>query len=275
MTIFMIKQVFKYYLIALVATLLDQSLKFWVYFNMGMGPMGQIKILGNFFKLYYTLNPGMAFGIQFGFMYDKIILTIIRIIATIMIIRYIWQLAQQTIRPQKLLWGWALILGGAAGNGIDSIFYGKWFNNAPHQAPLTWFYGQVIDMLYIDVWSGTLPQWVPLFGGNIVTCLPIFNIADLVILTGVLLILLAQKQAMNPLSATLTCKEEGALTVQQQEAMDVANKDVNTELIEKTTVEYAHIEHDSYDAEKENITTVKERMNSLLEENQHANDTEK
>lgn len=188
------KNVWKYYGIALLAVVLDQALKLWVYLHMKMGVFGQIKLLGNWLKLFYTLNPGMAFGIQFGFAYDKILLTIIRIIATAFIIRYIWRLARQPQAPRWLLWGWALVLGGAAGNGLDSIFYGKFLGNAPFGAPITWFYGQVIDMLYIDIWSGRLPTWVPWFGGNFVTCLPIFNLADVAILAGVGLVMLASKK---------------------------------------------------------------------------------
>jgi signal peptidase II len=188
------KNVWKYYGIALLAVVLDQALKLWVYFHMKLGVLGQIKILGNWVKLFYTLNPGMAFGIQFGFAYDKVLLTIIRIIATILIIRYIWKLARQEQAPKWLLWGWALILGGAAGNGVDSIFYGRLLGNAPFGAPITWFYGQVIDMLYIDVWSGRLPTWIPWFGGNFVTCLPIFNLADVAILAGVGLVVIASKR---------------------------------------------------------------------------------
>jgi len=161
---------------------------------MEMGALGQIKLLGNWVKLHYTLNPGMAFGIQFGFKYDKVLLTVIRIIATVLIGRHIWQLAKSKSTPSWLLWGWALILGGAAGNGIDSTFYGALLHNVPYEAPMPWFYGQVIDMFYIDIWTGRLPGWVPWFGGQCVTCFPIFNLADVAILAGVVLILLSRKK---------------------------------------------------------------------------------
>jgi signal peptidase II len=201
------KKIWKYYGIALLAAVLDQALKLWVYYHMKMGALGQIKVVGNLFKLFYTLNPGMAFGIQFGFAYDKVLLTVIRVVATVFIIRYIWKLSLQEQAPKKLLWGWVLILGGAAGNGVDSIFYGKLLGNAPFGAPMTWFYGQVIDMLYVDLWSGSLPAWMPWIGGNMVTCLPIFNLADVFILAGVGLVIIEGNKHAQLLENTLESEE--------------------------------------------------------------------
>ncbi|MHB9147847.1 MAG: lipoprotein signal peptidase [Candidatus Amoebophilus sp.] len=234
----MTRKVWKFYGIALLAVVIDQALKLWVYFNMQMGTLGQIKLLGNWFKLFYTLNPGMAFGIQFGFTYDKVLLTIIRIIATSMIIKYIWNLAKETNSSKWLLWGWALILGGAAGNGIDSIFYGKILHNAPYGAPMSWFYGQVIDMLYIDLWSGRLPDWVPWYSGYYVTCLPVFNLADVAILAGVALIVLDKRASIQQ-------------SVQKYEATEVIDSEfleTSQELVNPIT-EHNNTEHNHTEVE--------------------------
>jgi signal peptidase II len=184
----MIKTPWKYYLIALVAILIDQSAKLWVHFNVAMGYPGAIKLIGNWFKIHYTLNPGMAFGIQFGFRYGKLLLTSVRIFIAGMIGRYIWQLARAAHVSVLLLWGWALILGGAVGNVIDSMLYGKLLGNTPHNAPMSWFYGQVIDMFYLDIWESQLPTWLPYIGGKYLSLFPIFNIADVAILLGVVAI---------------------------------------------------------------------------------------
>jgi len=193
----MIKNPWKYYLIALVIILIDQSSKLWVHFNMAMGYPGAIKLVGNWFKIHYTLNPGMAFGIQFSFRYGKLLLTSVRILATCMIGRYIWLLVREERIPVLLLWGWTLILGGAMGNVIDSTLYGKLLDNAPHSAPMPWFYGQVIDMFYLDIWEAKLPTWLPLVGGNYLTLFPIFNIADVAILLGVVAILWVSKSTFR------------------------------------------------------------------------------
>ena len=87
-----------------------------------------------------------------------------------------------------------MILGGAIGNLVDSIFYGVWLDNAPYNAPTPWFHGQVVDMFYFDIWEGYIPDWVPLWGGSYTALWPIFNIADASIFIGVAIILLFQNR---------------------------------------------------------------------------------
>ena len=137
----------------------------------------------------------MAFGFQFGFKYGKLLLTLGRIVATCMIGRYIWQLVREAHIPVLLLWGWALILGGAIGNVIDSTLYAVLLDNAPYNAPMSWFYGQVIDMVYLDIWEANLPTWLPFIGGSYLSLFPIFNVADAAIFLGVVAILWSRKDS--------------------------------------------------------------------------------
>ena len=188
----------KYYLLALFVILIDQSLKFWVHANMQIGPQGAIRLLGDWFKLQYTLNPGMAFGIQFGFRYGKLLLTLGRIVAAFVIGYHIWRLWKRGDMILGQLWGWALVLGGAIGNVIDSTFYAVWLNNGPQNAPMTWFNGQVIDMLYLDVWETWIPAWVPFVGNSYMAVFPIFNLADIsTMLGGILIIFWARRGMIN------------------------------------------------------------------------------
>ncbi|MDO1448325.1 lipoprotein signal peptidase [Rhodocytophaga aerolata] len=184
---------YKYYLLSLAVIILDQTVKMLVHFNMELGTAGQIPVFGDWFKLHYTLNPGMAFGLQLGSEYGKLILSIFRLAAMIGIAMYLRVLAKRGVHP-GLLWCTALILGGAIGNVIDSTFYGVYLNNAPYDSPTPWFHGQVIDMFYLDIWEGIVPKWIPLIGGEFYSLWPIFNIADASIFVGVAIILIMQKK---------------------------------------------------------------------------------
>jgi signal peptidase II len=184
---------FKFFGIALLIIALDQLTKMLVHYNMEYGLIGQIKLLGDWFKLHYTLNPGMAFGIEIGGNYGKLWLTLFRMAAMAGISYYLY-----TIIKHKLHTGYiicvALILGGAIGNLIDSIFYGVLLDNAPAGAPTPWFHGQVVDMIFVDIWEGMLPEWLPLIGGQWYSFWPIFNIADASIFCGVFTIILFQNK---------------------------------------------------------------------------------
>lgn len=183
----------KYYLLSLGVIVLDQAVKLLVHYNMDMGIMGQIPIFGDWFKLHYTLNPGMAFGMQLGSEYGKLILTLFRLFAMVGIGYYLYTLAKKGVH-QGLLWSVALILGGAIGNVIDSALYGVLLDNAPYGSSTPWFHGQVVDMFYIDIWEGRMPDWVPIWGGEYMALWPIFNIADASIFVGVAIILIMQNK---------------------------------------------------------------------------------
>jgi len=186
-----------YFLIALGVILIDQALKLYIHSILSLGE--DIHVFGDWFKLHYTLNPGMAFGIQLGSDYGKLILTIFRIFAGIGI-AYVMARAALRDAPKGFVFSMALILGGAFGNIVDSTFYGvfidgnavPFYGETPHFYP--WFHGQVIDMFYFDIASGYFPDSIPYFGGSHYSFFPIFNIADAAIFIGVCVILIWQKR---------------------------------------------------------------------------------
>lgn len=186
------KSNYRYFLLSLLILCLDQLIKISVHFFMEPGYFGQIELIGSYFKLHYTLNPGMAFGMQLGSEYGKLILTLFRIVAMFGIGYFLHQLTVKNNKP-LLLTCVALVLGGAVGNLIDSIFYGIWFDNAPLESPIRLFHGQVIDMFFFDFWEGILPTWIPVWGGSYYST-PIFNFADAAIFCGVVTILLFQNK---------------------------------------------------------------------------------
>ena len=183
----------KYFGIALAVIFLDQVVKLLVHYQMDFGTPGQIKIFGDWFKLHYTTNPGMAFGMQLGSEYGKLILTSFRLVAMFGIGYYLYYIIEKKMHVGYIICI-AMILGGAIGNLIDSVFYGVFLNNAPYNAVTPWFHGQVVDMFYIDIWEGYIPEWIPLWGGSYTALWPIFNIADASIFAGVAVILVFQSR---------------------------------------------------------------------------------
>jgi len=180
----------KYLLLSLLLIVIDQTSKILVHKYMEPGFSGQIALIGDWFKLHYVLNPGMAFGMELGHEYGKLFLTLFRLVAMVAIAWYLIDLARRGA-ASGLLWALAMILAGAVGNVIDSTFYGVLLGNAPYGSSTPWFHGQVIDMVFVDFWEGFVADWVPLWGGQYYST-PIFNFADACIFVGVCTILIFQ-----------------------------------------------------------------------------------
>jgi signal peptidase II len=189
-------------LIVFIVLLADQVLKFWIKTNMTLGQ--EIHILGNWFIFHFTENEGMAFGITFGGSTGKLLLSIFRIIAVIIIAIYIYRLSKRSTHP-GLIVSFSLIMAGALGNIIDSAFYGMIFSASSYHEVATLFppeggynsflHGKVVDMLYFPVIDTTFPSWFPFRGGErFIFFRPVFNIADSSITTGVFILLIFQKK---------------------------------------------------------------------------------
>jgi len=134
--------------------------------------------IGNIVKITFIENPGMAFGLDVG---PKMFLTIFTILASIVILYYIYKHRKDGKLIRISL---AFILAGAVGNLIDRTFYGVVFNYAPL------FYGRVVDFVQIDFWNFTI-------FGRTYTSWPIFNVADVSVTVGFLIILIFHKRVFR------------------------------------------------------------------------------
>jgi signal peptidase II len=161
-------------------------------------------IFPNWFRIHFIENEGMAYGLKFGGDFGKILLTLFRLVAVVIGFVYMKKLVKGKYSTGLLICG-SLILAGAAGNLIDSMFYGLIFNDSvgyevakfmPADGGYgSFLHGRVVDMLYFPIYEGYLPKWIPFKGGDyFVFFRPVFNIADAAISVGVITILLFQKR---------------------------------------------------------------------------------
>lgn len=189
-------------MIALAVILIDQASKLMVYRYMELHQ--EVNVIGEWFKLHYLLNPGMAFGIRWESEFGKLALTGFRIMAMVGISVFLLRSIRRRVHAGFLVC-LSMILGGAIGNVIDSTFYGVYLHNAPYDAPTPWFHGQVIDMLFFPIMEFYWPEWVPMVGGDYFLFFsPVFNVADSAIFLGVLFILIFQKSYFHPKSEAVS-----------------------------------------------------------------------
>ncbi|HTH55383.1 MAG TPA: lipoprotein signal peptidase [Cyclobacteriaceae bacterium] len=182
----------RYFIIALIVIVVDQTCKLLVYNSMQIHE--EVNVMGQWFRLHYLLNPGMAFGIRWENEFGKLALTVFRIGAMAGIGYYLMRSIKREAHTGFLIC-LSLILGGAIGNVIDSTFYGVFLDNAPLGSPTKWFHGQVIDMLFFPIFEFSWPDWMPMVGGDYFLFFsPVFNIADSSIFVGVVSILIFQRR---------------------------------------------------------------------------------
>ena len=183
--------------VLLGAILIDQFIKIYVKTHFIYGE--SYPLLGNWFKLYFIENEGMAYGMKLfgGGQIGKLILTFFRIIVSGFGIWYLISIIKQKGHVGLLI-ALSLVLAGAIGNIIDSVFYGVYFSDI-NGYPGKWFEGNVVDMFYAPMYEGVLPQWVPFWGGEMFTFFaPIWNFADACITVGVAIMIVAQKAFTLP-----------------------------------------------------------------------------
>lgn len=197
-------------LLILFIIIIDQALKIYTKTQMYYGVEGEIRVVGNWFRLHFLENEGMAFGMKLSqAAIGKTILTLFRLVAVIFGFFLLKKLVVKEYSRGAIICG-ALILAGALGNLIDSMFYGLIFSpSSYHYRTLaqftpfghgygTFLHGKVVDMLYFPLWSGTLPKWMPFVGGEHFEFFePVFNLADAAISIGVITLVLFQKRFIH------------------------------------------------------------------------------
>lgn len=192
-------------ILVLLIIIADQVLKFYIKTNFYYGE--EVNLIGDWCKLHFIENEGMAFGMTLSdAATGKLILSLFRLIAVVFGFFLLKRLVNKGYHKGGIICG-ALILAGALGNLIDSIFYGMIFTESTfHIAKLVpfgqgygqIFHGRVVDMFYFPLVNTTLPDWVPFWGGdNFVFFEPVFNIADAAISVGVIALVLFQKRFMQ------------------------------------------------------------------------------
>lgn len=211
------KQITIVCIVIFLILLIDQLLK--IYIKTSFKPDESVDVFGDWFKLYYVENQGMAFGTKFGAsIWAKLGLSIFRIFAICAIVYYFIKQAKKGVRTEFLL-AIGLIFAGAFGNLFDSMFYDfifdydpcMGFNHLPGSGIKTdcgiwgqietrhtgFLMGNVVDMFQF---TAEWPSWVPWYNehpeypGQNQMFPAIWNVADTSITIGVAMVIIRQRK---------------------------------------------------------------------------------
>ena len=175
----------KLIILGIAMIVIDQIIKVLVKTNMDLGE--SINVIGDWFKLNFVLNDGMAFGMAFGGVAGKLILSLFRIALSAGLIWWISKLYKRQDTPTGVLVGLTLITAGAIGNIIDCFFYGLiWPETTMAGAPFAFMFGQVVDMFYFPLFDYDFWGFKGTFFGAV------FNFADACVTCGAIYLLLFQ-----------------------------------------------------------------------------------
>ena len=148
-------------LLGVALVVIDQVIKVLVKTNMSLGE--QIPLIGEWCRLCFVENEGMAFGLSFGGGVGKLLLSLFRIVLSGFLIWWISSLLRKDRVPTGVL--------------IDCLFYGLIWNYAP------FMFGKVVDMFYFPIIRD---------GARVIFFSPVFNFADSCVTVGAFYLLLFQ-----------------------------------------------------------------------------------
>ena len=185
-------------ILGVILVVLDQVIKILVKTNMTLGE--SFNVIGDWFRICFIENEGMAFGMKFGGMAGKFLLSLFRIFLFGGLVYWISKLLKKGDTPVGVVVGLTMIAAGALGNIIDCFFYGLVFSESTplavaefggHYAPF--MFGKVVDMFYFPVIDTVWPDWMPFVGGNPFRFFePVFNFADSCVTCGALYLIFFQ-----------------------------------------------------------------------------------
>lgn len=188
----------------LVLLVIDQIIKVYIKTHFCLGESVRVT---DWFYIEFVENNGMAWGMSF---IGKFWLSLLRTAAIVVLVWYLHKIISKGTYRKVYIYLVALVLTGAIGNMIDSMFYGLMFTaSSPSYVSYLvpfgtgyseFFMGKVVDMFRFPFFTYTWPDWVPFLGGSHGTFFdPVFNFADSCVSVGVISLLLFCRKELEQL----------------------------------------------------------------------------
>ena len=213
----------------IVLLVIDQIIKLYIKTHFCLGESVRVT---DWFYIEFVENNGMAWGMSF---IGKFWLSLLRTAAIVALIWYLHRIISQGKHRLLYVVLVALVLTGAVGNMIDSMFYGLMFTaSSPYYVSYSvpfgegyapFLMGKVVDMFRFPFFSYTWPEWVPFFGGQHGTFFdPVFNFADACVSVGIIALLLFCRPELEELGESRKKKEKKAVEAKAADGNNTGDK---------------------------------------------------